>query len=941
MEIAAAAVGSLLPKLRAYLLAPSQDGGGGRPSHTHSQNVLELLSQELTTIHAALRDDELGATRAWAREARELAYDADDAIDDLLASPPPERAEGNGDGDRVPVHDPVGGLDLGALLRRATELSSMARPRTADGAPPSPAAVERPRQQQQHSPPDSEAVVVGTDGARDALIRRLGLHGGACDGQAKAVSVVGSAGMGKTTLVRAAYGVLRPQLDCAAFLSVGLNPDIAEVLERAVRELGVAGEEGDADAGEPRGESQLVAQLRGFLQNKRYLIFLDDLWDKSSWEKIRQALVCNNNGSRIVATTCNCDVAEHVGTPYELKPLSPENSKILFFRTIFGHEENSCPDGEFTEVSDKILKKCGGVPLAIVTLAKLLAGKMGDKREWHKVHESIGSALEDTPDVKNMRMVSSRGYYNLPPHLRACLLSLSVFPENYEIRRDRLIWWWIAEGFVQYGDEQVGSLFELGESYIDELVKRSMIQLLDIDYADDGGRDEYGCSVQFPLMDLISYLSSQENFVTVLDNKQRSGSSDKQVRRASVRGESKAEASAFVAAMAMPQLRSLSAFSPAIAEYLDLKRPSFLRVLDVEGCDLSESHHLLHKHLGGLIHLRYLGLRDTRIAGVPEEIGNLRFLQVLDLAGTKVDELPASVVQLGQLTCLRIDDRTRPPGGIGGLAALEELSDVSTRESSEVVEELGRLTKLRVLRLTLWRPSRSMEEALVESLRRLRRLQTLDVYVSVSGAGAGDGSGRLDFLREAWAPPRSLRELRARGMSSYHSPLRALPAWVGAADAAPRLAVVVVQVTELRRRDVDALGRLPALRVLRLDAYACREPPVVAGGTFPRLAECRLRDSDLAPVFRRGAAARLRRLEVCFRVRDTVDLGNAGFEFGLENLSALEEATVYVGCQEARMEETDAAEAALRRAAESHPNRAAFDVVTFGEELMCFDDDDQ
>ena len=194
------------------------------------------------------------------------------------------------------------------------------------------------------------------------------------------------------------------------------------------------------------------------------------------------------------------------------------------------------------------------------------------------------------------------------------------------------------------------------------------------------------------------------------------------------------------------------------------------------------------------------------------------------------------------------------------------------------------------------------------------------------------------MVREAWAPPRSLREFHARAMNRYSSSLRLLPVWIDA-PATPRLAVLIVQLQELRQQDVEALGRLPALRVLRVDPYANKEPLVVPGGAFPRLTECRFRDSDLGPVFRRGAAPRLRRLEFCFRVRNTIDLGNDGFDFGLGNLESLEEAVVYVGCQESTEPEAEAAEAALRGAADAHPNRANFDVITFGEELMCFDDD--
>jgi hypothetical protein len=157
---------------------------------------------------------------------------------------------------------------------------------------------------------------------------------------------------------------------------------------------------------------------------------------------------------------------------------------------------------------------------------------------------------------------------------------------------------------------------------------------------------------------------------------------------------------------------------------------------------------------------------------------------------TKVDELPASIVQLREPMCLRVDYRTRVPTGIGSLTALEELSNVSTREAPDVVEELGRLTKLRVLRMTLWKPSRRQKEALLQSLRGLHNIQVLDIYVT-GGGGGGDCSQRLDMVPEAWAPPRSLREFHPRAMNSYSSSLRLLLVWIDA-PATPRLAVLIV-----------------------------------------------------------------------------------------------------------------------------------------------------
>jgi disease resistance protein RPM1 len=97
--------------------------------------------------------------------------------------------------------------------------------------------------------------------------------------------------------------------------------------------------------------------------------------------------------------------------------------------------------------------------------------------------------------VKNMRNVVSTGYYNLPLHLKACLLYISIFPENFEIRSDRLVWRWVR--FVHPSNEQGDILFHVGQSSFYDIVNKSMIQFLDFDYSHDGYRDECCCSEGF------------------------------------------------------------------------------------------------------------------------------------------------------------------------------------------------------------------------------------------------------------------------------------------------------------------------------------------------------------------------------------------------------------------------------------------------------------
>jgi len=210
----------------------------------------------------------------------------------------------------------------------------------------------------------------------------------------------------------------------------------------------------------------------------------------------------------------------------------------------------------------------------------------------------------------------------------------------------------------------------------------------------------YGCRVYDMVLDLICSLSTEEKFVTALNGMEHISSSNI-IRRLSLQN-GKEDDAATVATRSLQQVRSVVVFPSAIRLLPTLRSFRVIHVLDLQGCDLLQGYSL--KYVDKLFHLRYLGLGDTRIAQLPEEIGNIRFLQTLDLMGTSIYSLPSTVVQLRHLMCLYIESYTRLPNGIGSLTSLEELLFLCIDDDStaDITHELGQLTGLRVLSIVLF-----------------------------------------------------------------------------------------------------------------------------------------------------------------------------------------------------------------------------------------------
>ena len=256
------------------------------------------------------------------------------------------------------------------------------------------------------------------------------------------------------------------------------------------------------------------------------------------------------------------------------------------------------------------------------------------------MYKSISLGLDNNhDDVKNMRRILSVSYSGLPPHLKTFLLHLGLYPEDYEIEAEQLIWKWVGEGFVR--KEQGRGLYKVGEDYLKELVNINLVQP---SYLNSLRR------VHDMVRDFITYLSHEENFLTTPDFQQLEYLPSK-IRRLSLQTRNE-EVGNQLATVSLSHVRSLTVFTPAFSLLPALLCFPVLRVLDLAECEVYNTH---WNDICNLFHLRYLNLRGTSITNIPKEIGNLQFLQVLDIRSTKIEEeLSSTFAQLTQLLLIHM-----------------------------------------------------------------------------------------------------------------------------------------------------------------------------------------------------------------------------------------------------------------------------------------------
>ncbi|KAJ6917986.1 hypothetical protein NC651_012253 [Populus alba x Populus x berolinensis] len=673
------AVQVALEKLASFVAEETRFLGGVRGAIVELQDDLYSMKSFLQDAEERSESDQ--GLRAWVKQVRDVAYDAEDILEEFMLRFAPSHGSGFIHYLRnsyrfirklsarhslaVQLQSIKARVKAISERRNAFSLNRIDMPSTSG------ATVEKWHDPRLAALYLDEADVVGIENPKHLLVSWL------VEGEEKlsSISVVGMGGLGKTTLVKKVYDShpIRRSFDTHSWVTVSKSFASTELLRVALQGFLATANEPVPDNLQSMTDLQLIDALRNYLWRRRYVIVLDDIWNVNAWETIKYPFPDCNCGSRIIFTTRLSNLAESIENTshvYELQALPENEAWTLFCMKAFrGEHKAACPP-ELEEMSRNILKKCEGLPLAIVEIGGLLSKKKNGGLEWKKVHDCLATQLKSNDDLGSLRRILQLSYDNLPYYLKQCYLYLSVFPEDYLIKRRKLIRLWIVERFVE--ETQGFTMEEVAEEYLNELVNRSLIQVVEKNYFNRVKT----CRVHDLMREIIQMKSREESFVMIANGTRIS--KNEKVRRLSIHENSEEVQSD----MRFPYLWSFLSFSSHHSFEHGFRNYKLLRVLNLDGAPLST----FLPELVELIHLRYLSLRWTMIRELPESIRKLKYLEILDLKRSPVSSLPAGITQLTCLCQLRnyryifqsssfFPDThgMRVPSGIGRLTSLQKL----------------------------------------------------------------------------------------------------------------------------------------------------------------------------------------------------------------------------------------------------------------------------
>uniref|UniRef100_A0A0E0MHR5 Uncharacterized protein n=1 Tax=Oryza punctata TaxID=4537 RepID=A0A0E0MHR5_ORYPU len=466
----------------------------------------------------------------------------------------------------------------------------------------------------------------------------------------------------------------------------------------------------------------IVDKIKGLLnKDKRTLIILqDDKGFLSSCEEITMdalsllGYTCAD--AMVVVITKESQVANKFCYP----PRDPITYSIvgLYHDTVLQLTSQQAKQNNNynSQILRDILNKCDPDEFCMKMFAHALyANPNRSNNDLRKLYKTlvpqkslVSNATKASPDTSNdnTQLVSQQSllcnnakkifefsYNDMPTEYMSCLLYLAIFPRGQSIRRSTLQARWIVEGLITGQDWP--SAVRNAERCFDVLIDRWLVYPGDVTAA---GKVK-SCMVDNLVHEFITKAAMKKQIV-------EESLSHRLAHHFSIFSNLRLRRSDTIEKF----MQNLKYFSP----YLRL-----LKVLDLEGCQLfDKNNHYLEDICNKILLLKYLSLRGTNVAHLPNAINNLQELEVLDIRQTKVPEIDTKFIMLFKLKRLLagqayssprsistgmyrheeiISSSVRIPRKIEKMVKMEVMHSVNVSRDGNVLTEIGKLRQIRKL----------------------------------------------------------------------------------------------------------------------------------------------------------------------------------------------------------------------------------------------------
>ncbi|KAI9186191.1 hypothetical protein LWI28_014580 [Acer negundo] len=627
------------------------------------RSKLKKWEKTLKTIKVLLNDAEQKqqedeAVKMWLDDLRDLAYDAEDILDEYATEALRRKLkieEHQASNSRARKFVPACCIvctpsDLWSdfsmrskiddVTRRLEELrqeTDVLRLKEISG-PGSTASLQR----LPTSSLPTELDIYGRDEDKQKILNMVLRHEPG-DASFDVIPIVGMGGIGKTTLAREVYNDKEVEdFNPKAWICVSDDFNVLNITKAILDSI-------TTSSCDKKEFSVVQNLLKDALNGKKYLIVLDDVWSRSheAWESLKAPFMAGAPGSKIIVTTRSTEVALTMRPRerYDLKLLSDEDCWSMFVTHALSNRGTSA-NWNLDMIRKKVVLKCKGLPLAAKTLGGLLYYKESES-EWMDI---LNSKIWDVKG--NILPVLKLSYYHLPSHLKRCFAYCAILPKDFEFEENELVLLWMAEGLIQQssGNKQ---LEDLGGEYFHDLLSRSLFQI------------SRGNSSKFIMHDLVNDLALMvsEKLSFRLEDEPDSNNQltiSKKTRYASYichRYNAK---------------RKFEVFNNAKNLRTHLSVPPIN--------DWVRTYHISNRVVSNLFSrlkkLRVLSLQRFYIVQLPDSIGGLRLLRYLNLSGSRIRSLPKSINTMCNLQTLLLrncDKLLKWPCSMGNLIKLRHL----------------------------------------------------------------------------------------------------------------------------------------------------------------------------------------------------------------------------------------------------------------------------